>query len=289
VRIALFYNDDAGEGATLRQIREAIEEHGHSIVRVVEQHDDPKGLLDETAELVVAAGGDGTVAEAARVVAGHGIPLAVLPLGTANNIASSLGHTGSTVELIRHWDPNRRKPLDLGVAVDPSGSKRFVEGVGGGFIPAGIRRMLDEPSSERRVASKLVQAMETFRDVLLQLEPRPCSLSVDGSITTGEFLLIEALNISSIGPLLTLSPDADPSDGFLTVVTAGEAHRAALVEYVEARVAGEDPRLRLPSQRGRHVAMRGWDAIHVDDALISVPSTESVSIRLEAAALERLA
>ena len=289
MKVALFYNDDAGEGATLRQIREAIEEHGHSIVRVVEKDDDPKSLLDETAELVVAAGGDGTVAEAARVVAGHGIPLAVLPLGTANNIASSLGHTGSAVELIRSWDPNRRQPLDLGVAVDPTGNKRFVEGVGGGFIPAGIRRMQDEPSSERRVASKLVQAMETFRDVLLQLEPRPCSLTVDGSMTTGDFLLIEALNISSIGPLLTLSSEADPSDGFLTVVTAGEAHRAALVEYVEARVAGEDRRLRLPTQRARQVTMRGWDVIHVDDAVISVPSTESVSIRLEAAALERLA
>jgi diacylglycerol kinase family enzyme len=287
LRIALLYNDDAGEGATLRQIREAIEEHGHAVVRAVEHLDDTSDLLDETADLVVAAGGDGTVAEAARVVAGRGIPLAVLPLGTANNIASSLGHLGPTVELIRRWDLNRLKPLDLGVAVGPSGSTRFVEGVGGGLLPAGIRAM--QPSSERRVSSKLTEALETFRDVVLQLEPRACSLSVDGSTVAGDFLLAEALNTPSIGPLLKLSPDADPSDGFLTVVTAGDGHRMTLVAYLEARLAGGDPPLRLPSQRARQVTMRGFGDIHVDDAVISIPPTETISIHIEMAALQRLA
>ena len=42
-------------------------------------------------DLVVAAGGDGTVATAAGIAARTSTALAILPLGTANNIATSLG------------------------------------------------------------------------------------------------------------------------------------------------------------------------------------------------------
>lgn len=49
----------------------------------------------ESTDVIVAAGGDGTVSTAARAVAGRDIPVAILPLGTANNIARSLGIEGS--------------------------------------------------------------------------------------------------------------------------------------------------------------------------------------------------
>ena len=60
-------------------------------------------LFDRAADLIVAVGGDGTVASVAREVAGHDVPLAVLPVGTANNIAFSLGCDGPLDELIDHW------------------------------------------------------------------------------------------------------------------------------------------------------------------------------------------
>jgi diacylglycerol kinase family enzyme len=65
------------------------------VVRVITDRTDFERLVDPP------AGGDGTAANAARTVAGRAIPLAVLPLGTANNIARSLGYVGSIEELIR--------------------------------------------------------------------------------------------------------------------------------------------------------------------------------------------
>src|SRR5215218_7585967 len=43
------------------------------------------------AEAVVAGGGDGTVGSVAGALAGHGMPLGVLPLGTLNHFAYDLG------------------------------------------------------------------------------------------------------------------------------------------------------------------------------------------------------
>ena len=45
---------------------------------------------DRAYDLVIAAGGDGTIGSVATQLAGSGVPLAILPLGTANDVARSL-------------------------------------------------------------------------------------------------------------------------------------------------------------------------------------------------------
>src|SRR6185369_915874 len=89
-------------------------------------------------ELIVIAGGDGTVQRVATELAWRELPLAILPLGTANNIATSLGIEGPTEALVAGWATARRSPLDLGVATGPWGTRRFIESVGGGLVSNGI-------------------------------------------------------------------------------------------------------------------------------------------------------
>jgi diacylglycerol kinase family enzyme len=61
------YNQGAGDAISFDHIRETLERHGHELVRVVSNRSDSDGMLDDASDLVVAAGGDGTVAEAARL------------------------------------------------------------------------------------------------------------------------------------------------------------------------------------------------------------------------------
>jgi len=49
---------------------------------------------------VLVAGGDGTVGKVGRELIDSGVPLGVLPLGTANNLACSLGFTASPEEIV---------------------------------------------------------------------------------------------------------------------------------------------------------------------------------------------
>src|SRR5262245_26162219 len=126
----MLYNEDAGRQVRLDHIRRAMAEHGHQVVCVVDEKAEVARLLDAGPDIVVAAGGDGTVAHAARMLARTGIPLALLPLGTANNIARSTGTSGQIDQLIAGWATASRVPLDLGVADGAWGRRLFVEGVG---------------------------------------------------------------------------------------------------------------------------------------------------------------
>src|SRR5689334_24657711 len=131
MRIALIHNPNSGRRVSIESLRELIEREGHQLVRVIEHASDGAALADPPAELVVAAGGDGTVAEAVRLVAGRHLPLAVLPLGTANNIAFTLGLGGPLERQVQGWHDAPALPLDSGALEGIEGPALFVEGVGG--------------------------------------------------------------------------------------------------------------------------------------------------------------
>ena len=67
-----------------------------------------KKAIQLPADLFIAAGGDGTVAEVIHEAAGTGVPVALLPIGTANNIARSLGIVGDAREIIDRGRTRRR-------------------------------------------------------------------------------------------------------------------------------------------------------------------------------------
>jgi diacylglycerol kinase (ATP) len=225
MRVSLLYNKNAGDAVPLDLIRHTIAQHGHELVCAVEKPTEVERLLERLPEVVVAAGGDGTVALAARMLARTGIPLAILPLGTANNIARSVGIPDSIDDVIRGWEMARRVPLDLGVADGVWGQRYFVEGVGGGLISTAIADM-DKRSDgdELPTRSKLAGAIRTIGGVLSRLQPIEWTIVADGVRSAGEFLLVEILNIRSIGPTLVLSAEANPSNGLFCVVMAGEEH-----------------------------------------------------------------
>ncbi len=289
MRISLFYNQDAGEGESLNSIRKTLERQGHTVVLVVEDEADLRQLLATPSDLVVAAGGDGSVSAVARVLAGQGTPLAILPTGTANNIARSVGTHSSLEDACRRWRTHDPQPFDVGVVAGDWGESRFVEGVGAGFIPAGISAMEVKPADEQdSTESKLEQAIAKYCAVLSQLRPRPTALALDGIVTSDDFLLVEILNIRSIGPNLELSHEASPSDGLLTVVTATEKDREALTDYLKQLLGGKKASVSLGARHVRRVDLRGWEEIHVDDEVLTVSPNAEVSIRIEPAALEIL-
>jgi diacylglycerol kinase family enzyme len=79
------------------------------------------------AALVVAAGGDGTVRACAEGLAGTGVPLAVVPLGTANLIARALGVPGRAGRALEVAFGGRDQVIDLGRVAGSGGG-----GTGGG-------------------------------------------------------------------------------------------------------------------------------------------------------------
>lgn len=97
-RICLIYNKKSGQNANDRgAIERALEifgsraHHAEWDVTCDDIHDTVAAELARGADLIVAAGGDGTAMAVAGAMRGKGVPFAVLPLGTFNFFARGLG------------------------------------------------------------------------------------------------------------------------------------------------------------------------------------------------------
>lgn len=66
-------------------------------------------------DLVILGGGDGTISSAAPALYQHQLPFAILPLGTANDLARSLGMSGNLLEAFQLIVKNHRSRMNLGV------------------------------------------------------------------------------------------------------------------------------------------------------------------------------
>src|SRR5438105_2756624 len=119
MRVVLIHNPNAGDEnqPNRDELLELIRGAGHDVTLRSSKDEHLATLLDDPPELVAIAGGDGTVAKAGQLMVGRGIALAALPMGTANNIARTLGIVNIPVEkLIAGWSTARRMPFNVGLA-----------------------------------------------------------------------------------------------------------------------------------------------------------------------------
>lgn len=273
MRIVLVHNPKAGSKKHEGQdFIKALKKAGHK-----PSYQSPKEIgaakaLKKKIDLVLVAGGDGTVGRVARrlVATASEVPLAVLPVGTANNLARSLGFCLSGDELINQLDKGKCDTFDVGLAHGPWGERYFFEGAGAGLFADYLRvpkkdGKKDEPKSKTAVmrshVRELRRRLETYR-------AREWQIELDGSDLSGRYLLWHAMNIRSVGPVLTLAGGARTNDGAFDFVAAREEDRALLLDYFDARVAGKRRKFPLRAKRftGMGLRWKKWP-LHFDDQI----------------------
>jgi diacylglycerol kinase (ATP) len=227
--------------------------------------------LDGPIDLVVAAGGDGTVTKLARRLVGRGVPLAILPLGTSNNIATALGVPADARQVIAGLPTAARRPLDVPTARAPWGAVRFVEAAGLGVFAAVLRdayRARHLAPDDDQSTDDVEAGGRRFQRMLARRRPRRIEIVADGRDLSGHYLLVEVMNISQIGARARLAPHADPGDGMLDLVLVGAHERDSLGAYLAALAEGEAADVQLPTVRARHIRC-GWriGSGHLDDKL----------------------
>jgi diacylglycerol kinase (ATP) len=268
MRVTLIHNPGAGDDDhRAEELCSLLREAGHEVRYQSVKETDWRAALEHPSELVVAAGGDGTVRKVFKERALRHAAVTLLPLGSANNIARTLGFADEDVSrLVEGWGSAERRHFDIGLVSAPWGEARFVESFGGGIFADVLARAEDEPNGEE----KLELGLRVLRDVLEEASPQGWSLEVDGEELSGEWLGVEVMNVRETGPNVPLAPDADPTDGLFDVVCIRPDDRAALVSYVEERIEGRRPSApRLPARRGAAVSLSPPDGcrLHVDDEL----------------------
>jgi diacylglycerol kinase (ATP) len=288
VKVGLIHNTAAGDAMALETITQAIHAHGHEVAAIATLDQGVASLPLPRLDLVAAAGGDGTIAAAARSLAGSLVPLGVLAMGTANNIAASLGVPLSLDEAVAAWATARPRPLDLGIATGPWGERRFVESVGGGLVTHSMVVMDRQDETSPTTAAQLDRAVQAHAEVLGLLDPVPWTFTVDGEPVSGEFLMVEVLNVATIGPNLHLADATSPWDGKLTVVAATADDRHALAQYLRGRASGGTAPPALLIWHVREVEILTGDRLHVDDEVVGECGAIGARVRLEAGAVRVL-
>ena len=228
-----------------------------------ESEADLAAALADPGDLVVAAGGDGTIRGVALALAAAGsrVPLAPIPLGTANNIGHTLGLTASTETLLRGLADPRPRPFDLGLIRAPWGEARFLEAFGVGLFADGMNNY--DPK-EQKSLFRIVQAAV---DTMTHYDAGLWECELDGRDLSGRYLLLEVMNTQATGLRLRLAPDADPSDGMFDVVRVHDDDTVGFAAYLSKLAEGQLETLpNVEVTRGKRLKLR-WNGLplHFDE------------------------
>ncbi len=269
MRITLMHNPKAGDAEHgEKELMAALAKAGHHATYQSTKKSNYKKALKKPTDLVLVAGGDGTVVKVASRLIDTGIPLSVLPLGTANNLARSLGFVASPEEIIARLEGGKKRAFDIGVTRGPSAKRYFFEAVGGGLFADYVRAAEDEGTKSKKISKEqeMAQHVSLLQRMLHNYPARRWKIEIDGEDISNRYILWEAMNIRSVGPALYLASQAATKDGQLDFVCAREVDRSLLMNHLDARLAGKKHKFPLPIRKFRQlqVTWRG-STLHIDD------------------------
>lgn len=294
--VQIFHNPTAGDGDHSKEnLIKQIENAGYNCSYSSTKKDGIEESTPEKFDILAAVGGDGTV----RKLAAHLLekplleksgPIGLLPAGTANNIAKTLGIKGKTEELVAGWEKAEVKSFDIGRIDGLEKNPFLLESLGFGVFPKLIKQMKERKEKSDDPEEELKEALQRFHSIILEYKTRECRIVLDDKEFTGKFLLVEIMNIQSLGPNLNLAPLADIADGELDVILVPESQREELAAYIERRLKyGKDEPFLYKAHKAKKVRV-AWQGnlLHVDDELVKIEKSEELSIDVVQGVLEFL-
>lgn len=276
VRALLVHSPNAGtKPQPLTSLLNRLEVEGLAIRYCEHGRDDIPSEMSGM-EMVIAAGGDGTVTSVATEIPDRSIPIVILPMGGSNNIARALGIRQSVDAVIGALNDMREKTLTVGCVTGPFGRIGFLEAVGLGALNQSIELVDEAPNTSEE---KRENGRAAFRETLRTAKPVDCAVDIDGRRFDGPWLLVEILNIGAIGPRLPFAPRADTQDKVLDILLVRESDRDAMVGWAE-HFSGPPP---ARIETGCLVTLQASGLCpRIDDRPVDMPSGKwRIEVRLE--------
>lgn len=268
-RIALVVRPprEAEKLADLRGAVAALRAQGHRIaVRRTRRAGDARRLARSAAaagwDVVVAAGGDGTINEVVNglVRAGHDSALAIVPLGTANDFARGLGIPLDIGEALRVAVSGR----ELAVDVARVNRRLFINVSTGGF---GARTTRDAAGGLKKKLGGLAYLLSGARN-LVKFRVRRAAFRVDGrTVHDGSFIFFAVGNSRQTGGGTPVTPLADVDDGRLDVTIVRGMSRLRFIALLPKLRAGthlDHPCVYSYRARSLEVRARGGLGVNAD-------------------------
>lgn len=291
MRALVLLNPAAQDGRAGRlrgQLAEALKAGGlDARIVATEGPGDAERLAREHAagaDMVLIAGGDGTIHEVVNGLVGSRTPFGVLPLGTGNDYALALGMPSdlrAAVEVASRVQP---VPVDAGrvtwTECGPGGpsevTRYFANSLGAGFDAHAARLASETKWLGGRTAYLAavlrtlwawrkpgVHVRATFERAAMPAEPGREAVPVTPARFEGPLFLCEVGNGHSVGGGFLLTPDARPDDGVLDV---------CLVRH-------------LPVSRALRLLPRSFTGAHVGAAEVTMDRVVALEVDVDVGAL----
>jgi diacylglycerol kinase family enzyme len=230
--------------------------------------------------VVAAAGGDGTVHEVANGLlraARPGVALQIVPVGSANDYAFSLG--------IDHRFPGKQRlalrHVDVGLARRDDGKERFfINGLGLGFNAA----VTCQSRKIRHVRGLPLYTLGLLRALCYDFHAPSMEVIVDGQPRHTATLAL-TVSIGRREGNFVMAPDAVVDDGLFDYLHAGAVARWELLRFLPAIITGwlpaTHPEIWIGQCRQVRVQSQTPLAVHLDGELFCLPRDQVSGIEVQ--------
>ncbi|WMJ73588.1 diacylglycerol kinase family protein [Cytophagaceae bacterium ABcell3] len=238
MKIIFAHNPTAGDGNLSESELKTLFGAGHDIDYYNVKEKTYHKIAEQKADCVVIAGGDGTVGKVSKTLIGREHPIYIIPSGTANNIAKCLGISFSKDKL-KELDKHKSTiSFDVGLVENNCERSHFIESIGFGlFSHMGsiVHKLKKEnyitfPNAEEKIKF----AVDMMKRLLKNYQPNQYHIKADGKEYSGTYLMVEIMNIASIGPNLNLAPKAKPDDGYFDLVLVKDSQKENLIKFLNS-------------------------------------------------------
>ena len=272
--IALVANPGSGEGGA-ESVADRLRAAGAAVE--VFPPDRAEQAAASGAERLAIAGGDGSIAPAASAAGKAGIPVAVIPVGTANDFAAATDLPGDPREACRlALEGERTRPIDLGRL----GDRPFVNVASAGLAPKAARRA----EGLKRALGSLAYLVGALR-AGARAHPVRCALACDGEpLFRGEAWQAIVACSGAFGA--GASVGGAPDEGRLRAVAVPAGSRLSLLRRARGlrsgTIAGQ-PGVAAATCRTVELDLPAGTELNVDGELVE---SGPVTARIEPAAFE---
>ncbi|WP_434121730.1 diacylglycerol kinase [Salinicoccus roseus] len=184
-------------------------------------------------DLIVAAGGDGTVNEVVNGMAAFDErpALGIIPMGTVNDFAKALHIPPTIDEAVEMIVSGRSARIDIG----RMNSKYFINIAGGGKI---TEVSYEAPSKLKSIIGPLAYYVKGI-EMLPKIRSTNVKIEYDDNVFEGKVMLFMLGLTNSIGGFEKLVPDARLNDGKFTLIIVEEASLAEIGHIMTLATRGE--------------------------------------------------
>ena len=179
---------------------------------------------------IVAVGGDGTVQETINgiLVSGGNASLGILPTGSGNDLARSLGLPSEPAVAWSVAVGEAVRSLDLALASGSVGERWFGSAGGIGFDAQVAATMAQRRGWQRGRAGYLLSTLAELR----RFDNRRVELTVDGVTSARTVLFVAIANGEFYGGGMRIAPGAVTDDGLLDICIVGDISRATALRQI---------------------------------------------------------